>query len=75
MSQDWDSDVCNKASCPSPLEMVIQNLRYWSNDPRKKLSKRAVISKEEVFLVAKFFSATGGAHLEARSLQQRLHTS
>lgn len=74
-SQDWDSDDCNKALCPSPLEMFFENLRYWSSDPRTKLSRRAVISKEEVFLIAKFSSATRGAHLEARSLQQRLHTS
>jgi len=55
--------------------MIIQNLRYWSSYSRKKLSRRAAISEEEVFLVAKFSSATGGAHLEARNLQQRLHTS
>lgn len=73
--EDWESDMCNKSLCPSPLKMVIQNLRYWSSDPRVKLSRREIISKEEVFLAAKFSSARGGAHVESGSLQQRLHTS
>lgn len=73
--QDWESDICNKSLFPSPLKRIIQNLRYWSSDSGAKLSRRDIINKEEVIMAAKFSSARRGAHVEAGSLQQRLHTS